>query len=71
MECTIYDKSVPGIDKLQTISTLVSWHTILSVAKSRNHAPILLRAEFIRNGEFPSLQYHNRYRNLFVTGKYK
>ena len=41
MECAIHDESVPDDGKLQTFSTLASWHTIMTAAKSRNHAPIL------------------------------
>ena len=34
MECEAHDKSLTDDDKRQTLSTLVSWHTILSAAKS-------------------------------------
>lgn len=41
MECETHDKSLTDDDKRQTLSTLVSWHTILSAAKSWNHAPVM------------------------------
>ena len=71
MEFAIHDESVPDDDKLQSLSTLASWHSFLSVARSRNHAPILQGAEFIRDREFPSLKYLKRCRNLLVADKYK
>ena len=58
MECALHDESVRDVDKLQTLSALALWHTILFGAKSRNHAPILQQAEYIRDGEFPSVKYH-------------
>ena len=71
MECAFHNESFPEYDKLQTLSTLDSWHTILSAAKSRNYSPILERAESVPDGEFPSLKYHKRCRNKFVSDKYK
>ena len=71
MEYAIHVESAPDNDKLQTLSTLASWHTILSAAKSWNHTPNLQQAEFIYDVEFPSLKYHKRHRNLFDADKYK
>lgn len=66
MECSIHHKSVPDDDKLQNLSTLASWETILASAKSKNYQSILQLAENVADGEFPPVKYHKRCRNLFV-----
>ena len=55
MEYAKHDESVPDDDKLYTLSTSALWHAVLFEVNSRNHAPILQRADFFLHVEFPSL----------------
>ena len=69
MEYAKHDESVPDDDKLYTLSTSALWHAVLFEVNSRNHAPILQRADFFLHVEFPSLKYRKRYRNLLENTK--
>ena len=69
MEYAKHDESVPDDDQLYNLSTSALWHAVLFEVNSRNHAPILQRADFFLHVEFPSLKYLKRYRNLLENTK--
>ena len=65
-ECFFHHEVVDKNEKLQSLSSVSAWKTIIEAAKVRKNQNVISLAETVEEGTFPSIKFHKSCKAMFT-----